>query len=80
MPPSAPIRMNYINAHGTSTPLGLAETKAIKITFKRSREEAGPLIDQDARSSARCGGVATVFTNLSITANLKITATINLFG
>jgi 3-oxoacyl-[acyl-carrier-protein] synthase II len=72
--------VNYINAHGTSTPLGdIAETKAMKATF-------GPHSAKLAVSSIKsmighllgaAGGVAAVATALSISRNL-VPPTINL--
>jgi 3-oxoacyl-[acyl-carrier-protein] synthase II len=75
-----PDMIDYINAHGTSTPLGdAAETKAVKVTF-------GPHAYKVAISSIKsamghllgaAGGIATVFTSLTIQRNL-IPPTINL--
>jgi 3-oxoacyl-[acyl-carrier-protein] synthase II len=72
--------VDYINAHGTSTPLGdLAETKAVKSTF-------GPHAHKLAISSTKSqlghllgasGGVEAVATSLSIYRNL-VPPTINL--
>ncbi len=75
-----PDQINYINAHGTSTPLGdLAETKAVKNTF-------GPYAHKVAISSTKSqlghllgasGGVEAVITAMTISRNL-IPPTINL--
>jgi len=75
-----PDMIDYINAHGTSTPLGdAAETKAVKVAF-------GPHAYKVAISSIKsamghllgaAGGIATVFTSLTIQRNL-IPPTINL--
>jgi 3-oxoacyl-[acyl-carrier-protein] synthase II len=76
----APDAIDYINAHGTSTPLGdLAETKAVKATFG---EHARKLALSSIKSSlghllGAAGGVAAVFTSLSLTRNL-MPPTINL--
>ena len=76
----APSAIDYINAHGTSTPLGdLAETKAVKITFG---EHARKLSLSSIKSSlghllGAAGGVAAVFTSLSLTRNL-MPPTVNL--
>ncbi|HSZ54858.1 MAG TPA: beta-ketoacyl-ACP synthase II [Tepidisphaeraceae bacterium] len=76
----APSAIDYINAHGTSTPLGdLAETKAVKITFG---EHARKLALSSIKSSlghllGAAGGVAAVFTSLSLTRSL-MPPTVNL--
>ncbi len=75
-----PEAINYINAHGTSTPLGdVAETKAVKATFG---EHARKLAMSSIKSSmghllGAAGGVATVFSSLTISRNL-LPPTINL--
>ena len=78
---SRPTSVDYINAHGTSTPLGdLAETKAVKTTFGAHAEEAR----RSARTKSQLGhllgasgGVEAVVTALAIHRNL-IPPTINL--
>jgi 3-oxoacyl-[acyl-carrier-protein] synthase II len=75
-----PESINYINAHGTSTPLGdVAETKAVKATFG---DYAKKLAMSSIKASighllGAAGGVATVFTSLTISRNL-LPPTINL--
>jgi 3-oxoacyl-[acyl-carrier-protein] synthase II len=76
----SPEQVDYINAHGTSTPLGdLAETKAIKHTFgeyakkvaiSSTKSELGHLLGAS-------GGVEAVITAMTIHSNL-IAPTINL--
>jgi 3-oxoacyl-[acyl-carrier-protein] synthase II len=76
----SPDQVDYINAHGTSTPLGdLAETRAIKNTFKdaarripisSTKSELGHLLGAS-------GGVEAVILALTICRNL-IPPTINL--
>ncbi len=76
----SPDLINYINAHGTSTPLGdIAETKAMKGSF-------GPHAKKLAVSSIKsmighllgaAGGVAAVATAMTVSRNL-IPPTINL--
>jgi 3-oxoacyl-[acyl-carrier-protein] synthase II len=76
----APDSIDYINAHGTSTPLGdVAETKAVKYTFG---DHARKLAMSSIKSClghllGAAGGVAAVFTSLSLTRNL-MPPTINL--
>jgi 3-oxoacyl-[acyl-carrier-protein] synthase II len=75
-----PDQVDYINAHGTSTPLGdIAETKAVKATY-------GPHAKKVAISSTKSqighllgasGGVEAVLTAMAISRNL-IPPTINL--
>jgi 3-oxoacyl-[acyl-carrier-protein] synthase II len=76
----APEAVDYINAHGTSTPLGdVAETKAIKSTFgeharkvaiSSTKSELGHLLGAS-------GGVEAIISCLALTRNL-IPPTINL--
>jgi 3-oxoacyl-[acyl-carrier-protein] synthase II len=76
----SPNMIDYVNAHGTSTPLGdLAETKAVKTSF-------GPDAKKVAISSTKSqlghllgasGGVEAVITAMAISRNL-IPPTINL--
>ena len=53
-----PNEVDYINAHGTSTPQGdIAETQAIKKIFgERAAQDRGQLDQVDDRAYARCGG------------------------
>jgi 3-oxoacyl-[acyl-carrier-protein] synthase II len=77
---AAPDQVDYINAHGTSTPLGdLAETKAVKATFgehakkmpvSSTKSEMGHLLGAS-------GGVECIVTAMTIHRNL-IPPTINL--
>ncbi len=76
----APTEVDYINAHGTSTPLGdLAETKAVKKTFgdyakklpvSSTKSQMGHLLGAS-------GGVECIVTAMTIHRNL-IAPTINL--
>ncbi len=76
----SPDQVDYINAHGTSTPLGdLAETKAIKTSFG---EYAQKLAISSTKSQlghllGASGGVEAVITAMTVTRNL-IPPTINL--
>jgi 3-oxoacyl-[acyl-carrier-protein] synthase II len=76
----SPDAVNYINAHGTSTPLGdIAETKAVKVSFgdharkvsiSSTKSQLGHLLGAS-------GGVECVATALAVTRNI-IPPTINL--
>jgi 3-oxoacyl-[acyl-carrier-protein] synthase II len=72
--------VDYINAHGTSTPLGdLAETKAVKSTFG---EDARKVAISSTKSTlghllGASGGVEAVITALAVSRNL-LPPTINL--
>lgn len=76
-----PDAVDYINAHGTSTPLGdLAETKAVKLALGA---HAGKVMVTSTKSMTghllgAAGGVEAVFSAL-ILANQAIPPTINLF-
>jgi len=75
-----PSAIDYINAHGTSTPLGdIAETRAVKITFGSHAHKLAmsSIKSQLGHLLGAAGGVAAVFTSLSIQRNL-IPPTINL--
>ena len=77
---AAPTDVNYINAHGTSTPLGdIAETRAIKGTFgEYARKVAiSSTKSQMGHLLGASGGVEAVITALTIYRNL-IPPTINL--
>src|SRR5918998_2208321 len=76
----APDVVDYINAHGTSTPLGdVAETKAVKRTFgERARKLAlSPTKSQMGHLLGASGGVEAVITCLAVKNNL-MPPTINL--
>jgi 3-oxoacyl-[acyl-carrier-protein] synthase II len=76
-----PDRVDYINAHGTSTPLGdLAETKAVKLVLG---EAAGKVMVSSTKSMTghllgAAGGVEAVFSALTV-AHQVVPPTINLF-
>ena len=77
---AAPSDVNYINAHGTSTPLGdIAETRAIKATFGEhaKRLPVSSTKSQMGHLLGASGGVEAVITALTVYRNL-IPPTINL--
>jgi 3-oxoacyl-[acyl-carrier-protein] synthase II len=76
----APTDVDYINAHGTSTPLGdLAETKAVKTTFGEYAKKlpVSSTKSQMGHLLGASGGVETIVTAMAIHRNL-IPPTINL--
>jgi 3-oxoacyl-[acyl-carrier-protein] synthase II len=76
----SPDAIDYINAHGTSTPLGdLAETKAVKKTFGARAMKLPMSSTKGAlgHSLGASGGVESVITALAVYRNL-IPPTINL--
>ena len=76
----SPDAVDYISAHGTSTPLGdIAETKAVKSTFGQHARKAAisSIKSQMGHLLGAAGGVAAVFTSLSISRNM-MPPTINL--
>jgi 3-oxoacyl-[acyl-carrier-protein] synthase II len=76
----APSDVNYINAHGTSTPLGdLAETRAVKATFGEYAKKVAisSTKSQLGHLLGASGGVEAVITALAVYRNL-IPPTINL--
>jgi 3-oxoacyl-[acyl-carrier-protein] synthase II len=76
----APEQVDYINAHGTSTPLGdIAETKAIKSVFgaAASKVSISSTKSQVGHSLGASGGIELVVTVKAMTESL-IPPTINL--
>lgn len=76
----APDAIDYINAHGTSTPLGdVAETRAIKLALgdHARKVSVSSTKSQIGHLLGAAGGVETVITALSVHRNL-IPPTINL--
>jgi 3-oxoacyl-[acyl-carrier-protein] synthase II len=76
----APDQVDYINAHGTSTPLGdLAETKAVKSTFGEYAKKlpVSSTKSQMGHLLGASGGVEAIVTAMTIHRNL-IAPTINL--
>ena len=75
-----PEQIDYINAHGTSTPLGdIAETKAVKSTFGAHAKKVAvsSTKSQLGHSLGATGGVEAVVIAMAISRNL-IPPTINL--
>jgi 3-oxoacyl-[acyl-carrier-protein] synthase II len=76
----SPDQVDYINAHGTSTPLGdLAETKAVKTTFGDAAKKVAVSSTKSVLGHllGASGGVEAVITAMTVSRNL-IPPTINL--
>ncbi|HYO10499.1 MAG TPA: beta-ketoacyl-ACP synthase II [Tepidisphaeraceae bacterium] len=76
----SPDQIDYINAHGTSTPLGdLAETKAVKGTFGEHAKKVAVSSTKSAMGHllGASGGVEAIITAMTVSRNL-IAPTINL--
>jgi 3-oxoacyl-[acyl-carrier-protein] synthase II len=79
----APDEVDYLNAHGTSTPLGdVNETRAIKAAL--GEDAARALVDNSTKSMTGhllggAGGIETVFTTLALHRQVS-PPTINIFN